>query len=53
MDRLGAALIEFDVQYPGTYILVDHTLTRTFDKGAAGHLVVDGPADRSVYDPEP
>jgi nitrite reductase (NO-forming) len=38
----GAAMVEFAVEYPGTYILVDHSIFRAFDKGALGHLVVNG-----------
>ena len=45
----GAAILEFGVEYPGTFTLVDHTLTRAVDRGAAGQLVVEGPADPAVF----
>ena len=34
---------------PGTYILVDHSIFRAFNKGALGMLKVDGPEDKLVY----
>ncbi|MBP9900737.1 MAG: nitrite reductase, copper-containing [Verrucomicrobia subdivision 3 bacterium] len=45
----GAAIVEFKVEIPGTYILVDHSLFRAFNKGAIGMLKVDGPANQIVY----
>lgn len=45
----GAAIVELQVQVPGTYVLVDHALFRAFNKGALGMLKVDGPADTLVY----
>jgi nitrite reductase (NO-forming) len=45
----GASIVEFQVQVPGTYILVDHALFRAFNKGALGMLKVDGPQDVLVY----
>jgi len=45
----GSAIVELQVQVPGTYILVDHALFRAFNKGALGMLKVDGPPDLSVY----
>ncbi len=45
----GAAIVEFRVEVPGTFILVDHSIFRAFNKGALGMLRVDGPADSSVY----
>jgi nitrite reductase (NO-forming) len=44
----GATMVEFRVQVPGTYVLVDHALTR-LTKGAAGHLVVEGPENPDIY----
>lgn len=38
----GSAMVEFGVEYPGTYILVDHSIFRAFDKGALGMLEVHG-----------
>jgi len=45
----GATVVEFKVNVPGTFILVDHSLTRAFNKGALGMLKVSGPEDRVVY----
>jgi nitrite reductase (NO-forming) len=45
----GAAMVEFRVDVPGTYILVDHAIFRAFDKGALGMLKVDGPQNMVIY----
>jgi len=45
----GAAIVEFQVQVPGTYILVDHSLLRAFNKGALGMLRVSGPEAVAIY----
>jgi nitrite reductase (NO-forming) len=46
----AATMLEFDVQVPGTYLLVDHALSR-LRKGAAGHLVVEGEDNPDIYAP--
>lgn len=45
----GSAIVEFGLEVPGTYILVDHALFRAFNKGALGMLKVEGPANLLVY----
>jgi nitrite reductase (NO-forming) len=45
----GSAMVDFKVEVPGTYILVDHSLFRAFNKGAIGMLKVEGPANQIVY----
>lgn len=45
----GAVAVEFKVEVPGTFILVDHSLTRAFNKGALGMLKVTGPDNRIIY----
>jgi nitrite reductase (NO-forming) len=45
----GAAVVEFGLQYPGRYILVDHALAR-MDRGAWGVLEVMGAADPAIFD---
>ncbi len=45
----GSATVEFKAEVPGTYIIVDHSIFRTFNKGALGMLKVDGPENRLVY----
>ncbi len=46
----GATIVEFKVDYPGTYMLVDHALSRA-GKGLVGMMEVTGPADASIYKP--
>jgi nitrite reductase (NO-forming) len=45
----GASVVEFRLEVPGTYVLVDHSIFRAFHKGTIGMLQVDGPEDRIVY----
>jgi len=45
----GSSIVEFKVQAPGSYVLVDHSIFRTFNKGSLGVLKVDGPDDTIVY----
>jgi nitrite reductase (NO-forming) len=45
----GSAIVEFKVDIPSTYILVDHAIFRTFNKGALGLLKVDGEKDPMIY----
>ncbi len=45
----GATVVEFQAKVPGTYILVDHSITRAFNKGALGMLKVSGPENRVIY----
>lgn len=44
----GAAMVEFKVEVPGRYILVDHSLTR-LERGLAGYLVVEGPDAPEIF----
>ena len=45
----GAVMVEFHTEVPGSYILVDHSIFRAFNKGALAMLKVDGPEDKSIY----
>lgn len=45
----GAAMVEFRVDAPGTYVLVDHSIFRAFNKGALGMLKVEGDDALSIY----
>jgi nitrite reductase (NO-forming) len=45
----GSAIVEFKVEVPGTFIIVDHSLFRAFNKGALGMLKVEGPEVKTVY----
>ncbi len=44
----GATVVEFTVEVPGRYILVDHALTR-LEKGLVGFLYAEGPDVPEVY----
>ena len=46
----GATMVEFTVQVPGNYLLVDHSLGR-LNKGAVGTLVVEGPENPAFFEP--
>lgn len=48
----GAAIVEFRVDVPGTFILVDHSIFRAFNKGALGMLKVEGEKDTKIYSGE-
>jgi nitrite reductase (NO-forming) len=45
----GAAYVEYSVEAPGTYVLVDHSLFRAFNKGAVGMMKVTGADNLVVY----
>jgi nitrite reductase (NO-forming) len=44
----GATMVEFKLEVPGRYILVDHALAR-MERGLAGFLMVDGAANPEVF----
>lgn len=44
----GATMVEFKVDYPGRYLLVDHALSRA-EKGLIGFLNVEGEADSTIF----
>lgn len=45
----GSAIVDFKVEVPGTMILVDHALFRTFNKGSLGMLKVTGAENKKIY----
>lgn len=45
----GATMVEFKVDVPGTFIIVDHSIFRTFNKGALGMLKVSGGEEIEIY----
>ena len=45
----GAAWVEFTVDVPGTYTLVDHSISRSIDKGAIAQIVVEGDPNPEVF----
>jgi nitrite reductase (NO-forming) len=44
----GAAIVEFKLDVPGRYILVDHSLSR-LERGLAGFLVAEGDANPAIF----
>jgi nitrite reductase (NO-forming) len=46
----GSTMVEFTFEVPATYILVDHSIFRAFNKGALGTIVVTGEGDAEVFD---
>jgi nitrite reductase (NO-forming) len=46
----GATVVEFTMQVPGTYAVVDHSLGR-LEKGAAAQIVVQGEPNPTVFQP--
>ncbi len=45
----GSAILEFTPRVPGNLTLVDHSLTRAFNKGAVGLMAVTGPDRFDIY----
>jgi nitrite reductase (NO-forming) len=45
----GSAIVDFKLTVPGTFILVDHALTRAFNRGALGQLKVSGAEQKEIY----
>lgn len=45
----GATVVEFKVDVPGTFIIVDHSIFRAFNKGALGMINVQGPDYPGIY----
>lgn len=45
----GAAIVDFKLDVPGNFILVDHSLFRAFNKGAIGILKSEGEKDPRIY----
>ena len=45
----GATMLELKTLVPGTFLLVDHAITRAFMKGALGQLVVTGNPQPELY----
>ncbi len=45
----GAAIVEFRVNVPGRYLMVDHSLFRALEKGALGSLIANGPDRPEIF----
>lgn len=45
----GSAIVEFKVDVPGVYNIVDHSIFRAFNKGALGQIKVTGEENDKIY----
>ncbi|HMB43514.1 MAG TPA: c-type cytochrome, partial [Luteimonas sp.] len=45
----GAAIMQFHIEVPGSYVLVDHSIFRAFNKGALAILKAEGPENKAIY----
>lgn len=45
----GSTIVDFELDVPGTYKLVDHAIFRAVNKGAIGTLKAVGPANEEVF----
>jgi nitrite reductase (NO-forming) len=45
----GAAIVDFKVDVPGSLVIVDHSIFRTFNKGSLGILNVTGEENKTLY----
>jgi nitrite reductase (NO-forming) len=45
----GAAVVEYFTKVPGSYVIVDHSIFRAFNKGALAIMKVDGPPRKDIY----
>jgi nitrite reductase (NO-forming) len=48
----GATIVEFGLQVPGRYLLVDHALSR-LQRGLVGYLIVEGPDAPDIFQGTP
>lgn len=48
----GSAIVDFKVDVPGAYVLVDHAIYRPFHKGTVGILKVEGDSEPTIFNPQ-
>jgi nitrite reductase (NO-forming) len=48
----GATIVEFGLEVPGNYLLVDHALAR-MQRGLVGYLIAEGPENPDVFNGTP
>lgn len=48
----GATMVEFGLEVPGRYVLVDHALSR-LQRGLAGYLIVEGDPNPEIFNGTP
>ena len=46
----GGTVVELVGRCPATIVLVDHALSRAFDKGAIGQIIVEGEPDPEIFE---
>ena len=46
----SGVVVDLIGQVPQTVLLVDHSLSRTFDKGALGQIVIEGPENPEIFE---
>jgi nitrite reductase (NO-forming) len=44
----GATVVEFELEVPGNYLLVDHALAR-MQRGLVGYLIAEGPENPEIF----
>jgi nitrite reductase (NO-forming) len=45
----GSTIVQFQMSVPGTFIVVDHSIERAFNRGALAQLKVSGEENKLVY----
>ncbi|MBC3868876.1 nitrite reductase, copper-containing [Undibacterium oligocarboniphilum] len=45
----GAAVVEYTTKVPGSFVMVDHSIFRAFNKGALAIIKVDGTENKAIY----
>lgn len=45
----GSTIVETQIDVPGTYVLMDHSIFRAAHKGTMGHLIVTGKENPEIY----
>ena len=45
----GSTIVDFKMEVPGTYVLVDHSIFRAFNKGALGMMKAEGDQVKEIY----
>ena len=45
----GSSIVDFKCEVPGTFIIVDHSIFRTFNKGSLAMLKVTGDENKQIY----
>ena len=49
MGRKFATIVEFKVDEPGEYNIVDHSIFRAFNKGAIAKIKVTGEKNEKIF----